>query len=148
MWEKKYKEAEVQHLQITKMKDEYESQVKDLNIELNNLNTSSTKELMELEKKLKEEFSISSQSNIRDIQKKIKELENARQSLHEKNSECMEKIKGTEKANALALSKAEKDIIKLKDDNFTLQKENAALQSALEKSQSEQQIKTTTIERY
>ena len=40
------------------MKNEYETQVKDLNIEINDFKTNSAKELLELEKKLKDKDNI------------------------------------------------------------------------------------------
>ena len=145
---RKNKELEDQTVRINMEKSSYETRIKQLTIELNNLKTDKEKELQMLEEQIKTSYLLQIEANNKALETKINQLEKSREQLIEKNKEILIQISEKEKSDDIELESLEKDIIKTKEEFIVAQKENAILKSRVQQAQNEQQMNTSTIERF
>ncbi len=144
----KCKDLEEKFMRMKSAKDEAETRARELTVELSNAAAAKDRAVVELEKKLRSEFTSASVRAAKEFDGKIKSIELAREDLSRKSAEELERLKAYEKGNSAALAKSEKDIAQLKDEVLTLQKENAALLAKVEQGKNEQQMNTGTMERF
>jgi len=145
---KKLKETEDRAGRVKQQKDEAETKVKELSAEIINIKTGKDKELYELEKKLKTEYNNTLAAQNKTFDTRIKQLELAREDLLAKGNDNIEKLRLKEKSNSTTISRLEKELAQAKDELLNQQKENAAMQSKLEQALNEQQMNTSTMERF
>ena len=145
---RKTKELDDCTTRINTDKNSSEDRIKKFSIDLNDLRTNKEQELQDLEKRLRNEYSIQILARAKALESRISLLEKSREDLTSDTKRNVEEFREKEKMAAEILEGIDNEIAKVKEELYIKQKENEALKNRVQQAQNEQQMNKSTMERF
>ena len=104
-------------------------------------------QIRELQYKLTEQENIRYTAHLKNLESRLKTLEESRELLNKKNSDLIREIKETESHRVDNSGKLERDIHDFKEENEVLSQRNKEMENHLEKARTEMKMKDNLIEK-